>query len=67
MFLFQLEDGAIEEGVFYETALFASSQKLALCIIIENNDWSMSTITNEREDMILLILRICLSQWNKLP
>lgn len=41
-------DGAIEEGVFYETALFASSQKLALCIIIENNDWSMSTITNER-------------------
>jgi len=41
-------DGAIEEGVFYETALFASSHNLSLCIIIENNDWSMSTITGER-------------------
>ena len=41
-------DGAIEEGVFYETALFASSHNLALCIVIENNDWSMSTLTNDR-------------------
>ena len=47
--------------VFYETALFASSQKLALCIIIENNDWSMSTITNERRYDI--DFKNCLSQW----
>jgi TPP-dependent pyruvate/acetoin dehydrogenase alpha subunit len=41
-------DGAMEEGVFYETILCASSWALPLIIIIENNEWSLGTQINER-------------------
>ena len=41
-------DGAIEEGVFYESLLFLKSNKLPSVIIVENNDWSLGTRINER-------------------
>jgi pyruvate dehydrogenase E1 component alpha subunit len=41
-------DGAIEEGAFYEALLNASTLKLPIVFIIENNEWSMSTRIEER-------------------
>jgi TPP-dependent pyruvate/acetoin dehydrogenase alpha subunit len=41
-------DGAMEEGVFYETMLCASSWALPLVVIIENNQWSLGTQISER-------------------
>ena len=41
-------DGAVEEGAFYESLLFMKSNSLPAVIIIENNDWSLATKTNER-------------------
>jgi TPP-dependent pyruvate/acetoin dehydrogenase alpha subunit len=45
-------DGAIEEGVFYETLLFLKSNRLPSIIIIENNDWSLGTKIEERRSNI---------------
>ena len=41
-------DGAMEEGTFYESLLFARSNSLAELIIVENNGWSMHTSIPER-------------------
>lgn len=41
-------DGALEEGVFYESLLCASSWNLPLVVVIENNRWSLGTQINER-------------------
>jgi pyruvate dehydrogenase E1 component alpha subunit len=41
-------DGAIEEGIFYETLLAATSWNLSLVIIVEDNEWSLATKINER-------------------
>lgn len=41
-------DGAIEEGVFYESLLIASSLGLPIIYIIENNGWSLATSIEER-------------------
>lgn len=41
-------DGSMEEGSFNESLLMAKSLKLACFIIVENNEWSMSTSINER-------------------
>lgn len=41
-------DGAIEEGSFYETLIFAKYMELPLIIIIENNNWSLATMVEER-------------------
>ena len=41
-------DGAMEEGTFYETLVFAKYMKLPLIIIIENNNWSLATMIEER-------------------
>jgi pyruvate dehydrogenase E1 component alpha subunit len=41
-------DGAIEEGIFWETLLFIKTHKLKVVIILENNDFSMSSTTSER-------------------
>lgn len=41
-------DGAIEEGSFYESLLFARSNDVPLLIIVENNNWSMHTAIHER-------------------
>lgn len=47
-------DGAIEEGTFYETLVFAKSNNLPLLIIIENNGWSLATKIEERRCYINL-------------
>ena len=41
-------DGAMEEGAFYESLLSASSWKLPIIIVIENNGWSLGTEISER-------------------
>lgn len=41
-------DGAMEEGGFYEALVFARSHKLALIIVVENNDQSMASTIDER-------------------
>lgn len=41
-------DGAIEEGVFYESLLIASSLGLPIIYIVENNGWSLATTIEER-------------------
>jgi TPP-dependent pyruvate/acetoin dehydrogenase alpha subunit len=41
-------DGAIEEGAFFESLLFASSHGLPLVVIVENNDHSMTSRIRDR-------------------
>jgi len=45
-------DGALEEGVFWETLIFSRSHKLPLVIVIENNDFSMSSTIAQRRSAI---------------
>ena len=45
-------DGAIEEGAFYEAVLFASSLKLPIVFVVENNGWSLGTSISERRAQI---------------
>ena len=47
-------DGAIEEGVFYESLLFLKSFNLPCVIIVENNEWSLGTRIEERRANINL-------------
>lgn len=45
-------DGAMEEGTFWETSIFARSHKLPLVIVVENNDFSMSSTIEQRRSTI---------------
>jgi TPP-dependent pyruvate/acetoin dehydrogenase alpha subunit len=45
-------DGAIEEGAFYEAVLIASSLKLPIVFVVENNKWSLGTSISERRTEI---------------
>lgn len=45
-------DGAIEEGSFYEAVLIASSLKLPIVFLVENNGWSLGTSILERRTQI---------------
>ncbi|MCB4421475.1 hypothetical protein FZZ91_01310 [Synechococcus sp. HB1133] len=45
-------DGAIEEGSFWETLLFARSHNLKLVIMIENNDYSLGSTIDQRRSRI---------------
>lgn len=45
-------DGAIEEGAFYEAVLIASSLKLPIIFVVENNKWSLGTSISERRTEI---------------
>ena len=47
-------DGAIEEGAFWETLLFARSHHLKLIIVIENNDYSLGSTISQRRSKINL-------------
>jgi len=47
-------DGAMEEGVFWETLIFSRSHKLPLVIVVENNDFSMSSTISQRRSTIVL-------------
>ena len=49
-------DGAMEEGVFWETLIFSKSHSLGLVIIVENNDCSMSSTISQRRSPIDLSL-----------
>jgi TPP-dependent pyruvate/acetoin dehydrogenase alpha subunit len=50
-------DGAIEEGIFYESLLFAKSNKLKIIFVVENNKWSLaSEISERRVDIDLNLL-----------
>lgn len=41
-------DGSIEEGTFHESLLMLKSLNLGVFVIIENNEWSMSTRIDQR-------------------
>lgn len=41
-------DGSMEEGSFYESLIMCKTLELSVLVIIENNEWSMSTKINER-------------------
>lgn len=41
-------DGAIEEGAFYESLLFATTHNLPIIYIVENNNWSLATSISSR-------------------
>jgi pyruvate dehydrogenase E1 component alpha subunit len=45
-------DGAIEEGAFYEAIENARNMDLSIVILIENNDWSLSSKISERRKSI---------------
>jgi len=45
-------DGAMEEGAFYETLLFARSHRLPLAVLIENNDHSLASRIAERRSPV---------------
>ena len=47
-------DGAIEEGIFYESLLNSSSLNLPIIYVIENNEWSLATKINQRRRPIEL-------------
>ncbi|MBI4208587.1 MAG: hypothetical protein HY538_02625 [Deltaproteobacteria bacterium] len=49
-------DGAMEEGAFWETLIFARSHKLGLVVVVENNNCSMSSTIEERRYPIDLSL-----------
>lgn len=49
-------DGAMEEGVFWETMIFARSHTLGLVIVVENNDYSLSSTIQQRRSVIDLSL-----------
>ena len=51
-------DGAIEEGIFWETLIFSRSHRLPIVIVVENNDCSMSSTISQRRSRIDLS-RIC--------
>ncbi len=41
-------DGAMEEGAFYESLVFARSHDLRIVIVVENNDHSLASTIDER-------------------
>ena len=45
-------DGSIEEGSFYESLIMLKTYNLSTIIIVENNEWSMSTKISERRCQI---------------
>lgn len=47
-------DGAMEEGVFFETLQVLRSFELAAVVLVENNEWSLATRTDERRCPIAL-------------
>jgi len=50
-------DGAIEEGVFYESLIMMRTYRLPALIIVENNGWSLATQIHERRCDIKLDLQ----------
>ena len=44
----QTGDGAIEEGVFYESLVFSKARSLPVVFILEDNNWSLGTSKERR-------------------
>ena len=51
----QTGDGAIEEGCFYESLVFARARKLPCIFLVENNNWSLGTSITERRSYLDLL------------
>lgn len=51
-------DGAIEEGIFWESLVFCKSHSIPLVIIIENNDYSLASTISQRR-CIIDTQRVC--------
>jgi TPP-dependent pyruvate/acetoin dehydrogenase alpha subunit len=49
-------DGALEEGVFWEVMIFARSHALGMVVVVENNNFSMSSSIEQRRTPIDLSL-----------
>lgn len=49
-------DGAIEEGVFWESLIFARTHELRLVVVVENNDFSLGSTIKQRRSPIDLAL-----------
>ncbi|MDB4877456.1 MAG: pdhA [Gemmatimonadetes bacterium] len=49
-------DGAIEEGVFWETLIFARSHELGIAVVVENNNFSLGSTIAQRRSPIDLSL-----------
>lgn len=49
-------DGAMEEGVFWEVMIFARSHSLGMVVVVENNNFSMSSTIAQRRTPIDLSL-----------
>ena len=49
-------DGAIEEGVFWESMIFARTHELRLVVVVENNNFSMASTIEQRRCPIDLSL-----------
>ncbi len=47
-------DGAVEEGIFWEAIVFQKSHKLPVVVVIENNDYSLSSTIAQRRTSIEL-------------
>ena len=45
-------DGAMEEGIFWETLIFSRSHALPIVIVVENNDYSMSSTISQRRSSV---------------
>jgi pyruvate dehydrogenase E1 component alpha subunit len=45
-------DGAMEEGVFWESLIFSRSHTLPLVVVVENNDYSMSSTIAQRRSNV---------------
>ena len=48
-------DGAVEEGAFYESLVFAASHDLPLVVALENNDHSMTSRIRDRRNEIDIV------------
>lgn len=47
-------DGAMEEGLFWESLIFTRSHKLPMVVVVENNDYSMSSTIAQRRSSVNL-------------
>jgi pyruvate dehydrogenase E1 component alpha subunit len=45
-------DGAMEEGIFWETLIFSRSHALPIVVVVENNDYSMSSTISQRRSSV---------------
>ena len=60
-------DGAIEEGVFWESLIFMRSHSLGVVVVIENNDFSLGSTIEQRRcpiDLALVCQGLGIPYWH---